>query len=170
MALFGSKKKKEEKVAEKAASVKAEKAKKTSTKENKKEKVTKTAKVAKPVTKRMRKTAAKKVVRKSHHASRLKPVRSDLSNVILRPRITEKGAVLATDAQTYVFDVATDATKTEIKAAIKQIYKVTPVKIAVLQVPDKKVRVRGQQRKMGVKTGGKKAYIFLKKGDRIEFV
>jgi len=94
----------------------------------------------------------------------------DLSWVIIRPRITEKGAVVATDSNAYTFDVSPRATKFQIKAAISQIYKVNPIKVCIAQIPDKKVRVRGQRRKTGIKSGGKKAFVYLKKGDRIEFV
>ncbi len=93
----------------------------------------------------------------------------DLSHVILRPRITEKGAIAA-ESGVYVFDVAKDASKDMIKEAIHNIYKVSPKKIRVTKIPNKSVRVRGERGKRGVKSGGKKAYVYLKKGDRIEFV
>ncbi|MEZ4103150.1 MAG: 50S ribosomal protein L23 [Candidatus Paceibacterota bacterium] len=62
---------------------------------------------------------------------------------------------------------ATKASKLEIVKAIKSIYKVTPIKVNVVAVPKKRV-VR--KNTLGVKGGGKKAYVFLKKGDKIEFV
>ena len=65
----------------------------------------------------------------------------------------------------YVFNVSKDATKSTIIASIKHAYKVTPESIRLLAVPKKRVFVRG---KHGVKSGGKKAYIYLKKGDKIE--
>lgn len=94
----------------------------------------------------------------------------DLSRVIVRPRITEKGAIVAELNNAYVFDVSKDATKTMIKEAITKIYKVSPKKIRITKVPNKLIRVRGERGKSGVKSGGKKAYVYLKKGDRIEFV
>jgi large subunit ribosomal protein L23 len=181
MALFSRKKNKEttdKKTADKKAEAKSvvkkdKKAKKPSASAKSSKKSTSKAvstSSAKPMSKREIKTAAKKVVRKPHHASRVKSPKADLSNVIRNPRITEKGAILATDKRIYVFDIANDATKTDVKAAIEQIYKVSPKKVTVAQVPDKKVRVRGHRRKTGVKSGGKKAYVFLKDGDKIEFV
>jgi len=86
------------------------------------------------------------------------------SEVILRPRITEK----STDVAAYVFDVHTDANKVQIKQGIKELYGVDAVKVHIARVPQKKVRSRRGQ--MGVKSGGKKAYVYLKKGDTIEFV
>jgi large subunit ribosomal protein L23 len=93
----------------------------------------------------------------------------DLSRVIVRPRITEKAAIVSEDG-VYVFDVSSDATKTMIKEAIEKIYKVSPRKIRITKVPSKLIRIRGERGKRGVKTGGKKAYVYLKKGDSIEFV
>jgi large subunit ribosomal protein L23 len=96
-------------------------------------------------------------------------MKKDLNSIIIKPRITEKGAVISGANNIYPFDVRPDATKTEIAQAIKTIYKITPVKIAVVKIPSKTVRSR-RDGKMGVKSGGKKAYVYLKKGDKIEFV
>ena len=63
--------------------------------------------------------------------------------------------------------IGTKFPKTEIKKAISQIYKVTPERINILSIPDKHVFVRG---KKGTKGGGKKAVVYLKKGDEIKFV
>ena len=90
----------------------------------------------------------------------------DISKVIVRPRITEKAAYEA-ENNSYAFEIATWANKDQVKKAVKEIYKVTPVKIAVAYLPSKNVVVRG---KKGVKSGVKKAYVFLKKGDKIEFI
>jgi large subunit ribosomal protein L23 len=85
--------------------------------------------------------------------------------LIQNPRITEKATVVA-DNNVYTFDVSTSATKPEIVKTIKALYKVTPVKVNILKVPSKAVFRKG---KKGTKSGGKKAYVFLKKGDSIEF-
>jgi ribosomal protein L23 len=49
--------------------------------------------------------------------------------------------------------------------AIKAYYKVVPIKINVVRNPTKKVFIRG---KKGIKAGVKKAYVYLKKGDKLE--
>lgn len=90
----------------------------------------------------------------------------DSGSVIRNPRITEKAAY-ASDKNVYTFDIAPRASKIEIVKAIKAIYNVTPVKVNVVAIPKKRV-VR--KNTLGVKGGGKKAYVFLKKGDKIEFV
>ena len=85
---------------------------------------------------------------------------------ILNPRITEKSSD-KTAENVYVFDVSLRANKVQIKEAIKNIYKVEPRKINVSKVVAKNVFSRGRK---GVKTGGKKAFVFLKKGDKIDII
>lgn len=92
---------------------------------------------------------------------------TDLSWVLKKPRITEKSTISASDNSTYVFTVDQRANKSLVKKAISEIYKVTPVKVNITPIPRKRVFARG---KKGVKGGGKKAYVFLKKGDNIQFV
>lgn len=89
------------------------------------------------------------------------------SRVIIRPRVTEKATDLAGQRNAYVFDVAEDADKKTISRAILALYKVKPVKIAVINIPRKKIIVRG---KRGISGGGKKAYVYLKVGDKIEII
>ena len=92
----------------------------------------------------------------------------DIARVLRRPRITEK-ATLQAEKRVYVFEVASAATKKSIAEAVKRFYKVTPVKVNVTKIPAKKFFLRARRQK-GVKTGGKKAYVYLKKGDKIEVV
>ena len=87
--------------------------------------------------------------------------------VLLRPCVTEKASKSAMEDNVYMFEVGVRATKRDIKKAVSDFYKVQAVKIAVLPIPSKDVSVRG---KKGRTAKGKKAYIYLKKGDKIEFV
>lgn len=85
--------------------------------------------------------------------------------LLKRPRITEK-ATAAALGSVYIFDVAGNATKRDIIKAVVALYKVTPRKVAVASVPTKNVRnMRSGIR--GTKGGGKKAYVYLKKGETI---
>lgn len=84
-------------------------------------------------------------------------------NVIIKPRQTEK-AVILKEKNVYVFDVEKTANKSEIKKEIKRLYKVEPVKVNIAINSPKKVFVRGR---IGTKGGVKKAYVYLKKGDKI---
>ena len=84
--------------------------------------------------------------------------------VLLRPRITEKATFIA-EFGAYVFDVATGANKREIAEAVRAVYSVSPAHVRVLAVAEKKKMVRGRP---GRRPGGKKAYVFLTKGEKIE--
>ena len=88
------------------------------------------------------------------------------SDAIKHPRITEKGSRLQ-ESNAYVFQVAKGAGKNEIKQAIFQLYKIKPIRVNILAIPEKKINSRGR---VGVKTGGRKAVVYLKKGDKIEFI
>lgn len=88
------------------------------------------------------------------------------TEAILRPHITEKSGVLS-EKNVYTFQVAKTANKDTIAKAVKSLYKVTPVKIGIVNIPSKKVFVRG---KRGVVSGMKKAIVTLKAGDKIDFV
>ncbi len=89
-----------------------------------------------------------------------------MTHIIQNPRVTEK-ASFAYEHNVYTFDVSASANKTEIKKAIFLLYKVKPVKVNVLPIPKKSTFSKG---KAGSKGGGRKALVYLKKGDKIEFV
>jgi len=100
-----------------------------------------------------------------------KPVRAEsgifeLSHVIVKPRITEK-ATFHSAQGVYVFDVAEDANKQQIAQAVRAIYKVTPRKVHIVTVQSKQKR-SARTGKLGVKGGGKKAYVYLKKGETLK--
>jgi large subunit ribosomal protein L23 len=93
---------------------------------------------------------------------------SSLAHILVQPRITEK-ATMQIENGVYVFEVAVNATKKEIGGAVKHYYNVTPIKVNIVKIPSKKVSSR-TTRKKGVRAGGKKAFVFLKEGDKIEIV
>jgi large subunit ribosomal protein L23 len=84
--------------------------------------------------------------------------------VIIKPHVAEKSTNL-NEKGIYVFKVAEKANKTMIKLAVKETYGVAPRKINIVNIPPKKIFLR---RREGVKSGFKKAVIFLKKGEKIE--
>lgn len=88
--------------------------------------------------------------------------------IILRPRITEKAAIL-TDAHVYSFEVQKGATKHEIREAVKAIYNVTPVKIRIVNKAPRRYHSAMRGREL-LENGLRKAYVYLKKDDRIELV
>ncbi|MFA6300851.1 MAG: 50S ribosomal protein L23 [Candidatus Paceibacterota bacterium] len=88
------------------------------------------------------------------------------SQIIKNPRITEKASFHA-EQNVYTFDVTKPANKTEIKKAVFALYKVHPTRVNILNIPRKKILSKG---KTGIRGGGRKAYVYLKKGDKLEFV
>lgn len=93
-------------------------------------------------------------------------MKKEISHILLNPRITEKGAYLSSIGA-YVFNVAEHANKHQIAEAVQVVFKVLPRKVTVARVPRKVVLTRGSNRK-GKTVGGKKAYVYLKKGETIE--
>jgi large subunit ribosomal protein L23 len=85
---------------------------------------------------------------------------------IIKPRVTEKAGLLA-EKGVYTFDVAMRSNAQQIAQEVRKVYKVTPVKVSVAAVPSKAMFVRGRK---GSTVAGKKAYVYLKKGDKIEFI
>jgi large subunit ribosomal protein L23 len=88
-----------------------------------------------------------------------------LFRTVVRPVVTEKTSAAYQARGEYVFEVAPDATKPAIRAAIEKLFgvKVTGVNT---------MNVRGKVRRMG-KTSGtrpnwKKAIVTLRAGDKIE--
>lgn len=85
---------------------------------------------------------------------------------IIRPRVTEKATTVAENG-VHVFEIEKGTTKREVAKAVEELYKVKPIKVNIVKIPRKQVFVRG---KKGFKAGGKKAYVYLKKGEKIEIV
>jgi large subunit ribosomal protein L23 len=92
---------------------------------------------------------------------------ADYSRILRNPRITEKTAIMSSGS-VYVFDVDPRANKAQVMKAVEMIYKVKPVKINILKIAKKPVKSK-KIRKTYYKSGGKKAYVFLKKGETIQF-
>ena len=85
-------------------------------------------------------------------------------DIIKRPIITEKSAILAEKA-VYTFEVAKDANKVEIKKAIEEIFNVKVVAIRTVNVHKKPKRM---SRYEGFKSAYKKAIVRLEPGQTIK--
>jgi large subunit ribosomal protein L23 len=86
--------------------------------------------------------------------------------IIHRPLITEKGTGLKDQDNQYLFEVARDANKIEIKRAVESLFRVKVLQVRTLSMKGKKKRVG---RSVGRTSDWKKALATLKEGDRIEF-
>ncbi len=112
--------------------------------------------------------SVKKVKSEQTVVSKSLPTDRDLSSVIVKPRITEK-AVAMNDSNVYTFIVRRDANKYDVKDAVKELYKVTPVKVNIVNKAPRQYMSRSRGRKIS-EQGMKKAYVYLKKGDHISLV
>jgi large subunit ribosomal protein L23 len=129
-------------------------------------KLAKPAKVVEP-----KKVVAPKVEKKSEsknekRAAAAAGVVFPKGAAVIKPRVTEKAGLLSQNG-VYTFDVRIDANSRQIAEAIKAAYKVTPVRVSVAPIKSKTMFVRG---KKGRTISGKKAYVYLKKGETIEFI
>ena len=86
-------------------------------------------------------------------------------DIIKAPIITEKSADLAQNNNTYVFSVAVNSNKTQIKQAIEKIFNVKVEDIRTINVHPKKRRVG---RYTGLTNRKKKAIVKLAQGQTIE--
>jgi len=84
--------------------------------------------------------------------------------IIRRPIITEKGLAVKETLQTVVFEVAREATKTQIKEAVQTIFKVKVDSVRTAQFHGK-MRRRG--RAEGYRPDWKKAYVKLAAGEKM---
>jgi len=84
--------------------------------------------------------------------------------VLFSPLVSEKAAV-GESLSIYTFKVNPEATKVDIKNAVKQIYGVMPTKVRIINV-NAKIVTRG--RTSGRRRDWKKAMVTLKKNEKID--
>jgi large subunit ribosomal protein L23 len=87
-----------------------------------------------------------------------------LTDVIRRPLVTEKTTLIREDNRTLVFEVATGATKVDIKRAVEKLLgsKVEGVRTAISHG-----KMKRQGRFVGRRSDSKKAYVRLRDGEKI---
>lgn len=85
--------------------------------------------------------------------------------ILQGPHMSEKAAMAAESGNQYVFKVALDATKAEIKMSVEQLFKVRVDAVRTLRVKGKTKRNR-----FGLTTQStwKKAYVRLEQGQEID--
>jgi large subunit ribosomal protein L23 len=92
----------------------------------------------------------------------------DARDIVIAPMITEK-SMTGTVVSQYTFEVNPRATKTQIKHAIQEIFKVNVTKINTTNVLGKKKNfARKGVRTAGKQSDWKKAIVTLKPGQKIE--
>ena len=84
--------------------------------------------------------------------------------VIKRPVVTEKGVAKKDSERTLCFEVAAEANKVMVKAAIEHLFK---VKVADVRTINQVGKLRRRGRFTGYRSDWKKAYVRLKKGEKV---
>ncbi len=88
-----------------------------------------------------------------------------LYNIIRAPRVSEKTARLQEISNQYVFEVATTATKADIKIAVEKLF---DVKVEAVNVLNVKGKNKAFKFRMGRRVDWRKAYVKLAVGQSID--
>ena len=153
MAIFGFKKRKDEKLEQNAEATKVVSDKRSGAR-------------SKNPNKKVANKAEKVVVSKVVAPTLQSEIASSAASIIIRPRITEKSGVMSQNG-VYTFEISKNSNKAMVKKAFLTLYKVQPIKVSIINTPAKAVFVRGRR---GTVAGLKKASITVKKGEKIDFV
>lgn len=86
--------------------------------------------------------------------------------VILRPLVTEKGTHQSTRYNAYAFQVNPIATKTQIKAAVEELFS---VRVEAVRTQIREGKKRRFRQSVGQLPTWKKAVVTLNENDKIEF-
>jgi len=84
--------------------------------------------------------------------------------VIKRPLVTEKGVAKKDAERTLCFEVAAEANKTLVKAAVENLFK---VKVAEVRTATFAGKMRRRGKFSGYRSDWKKAYVVLKAGEKV---
>jgi large subunit ribosomal protein L23 len=89
-----------------------------------------------------------------------------LMQILLSPVVSEKSTIAADSHRQYVFAVAPDATKPEIRKAVEMMFN---VKVDRVQVVNSKGKTKQFGRLSGRRKDERKAYVRLAEGSDIDF-
>ena len=92
--------------------------------------------------------------------------RERVFEILRAPHVSEKAAIVADVNNQYVFKVAVDATKAEIRESVEQLFKVSVANVQTLKV---KGKVKRNRYGYSSKPTWKKAYVRLAAGQDIDF-
>ena len=86
--------------------------------------------------------------------------------IIIRPLITERAAILMERENKVLFEVAVTANKNDIKRAVEEVFDVTVMAVRTMNV---KGKVKTMGRFSGRRAMWKKAIVTLSEGDSLDF-
>ncbi len=88
-------------------------------------------------------------------------------DVLKRPVVTEKSNYQANDLHQYVFEVASDATRSMVKEAVETVFDVNVIRVNIMNMPGKATKNSRSRRRAIRSDGYKKAIVTLAAEDRI---
>ncbi len=86
--------------------------------------------------------------------------------IIIRPLITERAAILTEEENKVVFEVAVGANKNDIRRAVEELFDVTVIAVRTMNV---KGKLKRMGRFEGRRAAWKKAIVTLAEGDTLDF-
>lgn len=92
--------------------------------------------------------------------------RERIFQVLMGPHVSEKSAIVADTSNQYVFKVALDASKSEIRKSVEQLFKVNVENVQTLRV---KGEVKRNRYGYSTTSSWKKAYVRIAAGQDIDF-
>jgi large subunit ribosomal protein L23 len=93
--------------------------------------------------------------------------KSRLYQVLLAPRVTEKSARVGDASNQYVFQVAPDANKAEVRAAVESLFEVNVESVRIVNV---KGKTKSFKMRPGKRNDWKKAYVRVQEGQTLDFL
>ncbi len=87
----------------------------------------------------------------------------NIHEIIRRPLVTEKGVEKKDSERTLCFEVAQQANKTQVKAAVEKLFN---VKVEEVRTANFEGKLRRRGRFAGYRSDWKKAYVRLKEGQK----
>ncbi len=91
-----------------------------------------------------------------------------LYDVLRRPLVTEKTNYQSGKLNQFAFVVSDDATKTQVKDAVETLFKVTVLRVNIINAPAKRGRRARSRRLLVRRSAYKKAIVTLAAGQTIE--
>lgn len=92
---------------------------------------------------------------------------TNLYEVLRSPLVSEKTARVQERANQYVFEVASGATKADVKAAVERLFN---VKVQSVQVVNTRGKTKAFRGRLGTRQGVRKAYVRLGEGQAIDLM
>ena len=89
-----------------------------------------------------------------------------LFQILVGPHMSEKATIIADLSNQYVFKVAIDASKLEVKKSVEQLFNVKVANVNTLRV---KGKVKRNKNGYSTRSTWKKAYVKLEQGHDIDF-